>query len=221
MNDPYNLSMPLVNEDSDFAELAVLNADGLVGISEDLNPELVLSAYASGAFPWYKFLKVYWWHSPDPRMVLFPEQLKVSKSMRQVIRKECFKVTANQAFEAVMDKCAKVPRREQEGTWITPEFKQVYSELHEKGFAQSIEVWQDDLLVGGLYGIKLGDNFFGESMFSEESNASKRAFIALAQGELLDRPKIIDCQVYTNHLSSMGAALIERAEFLKIIKAQG
>jgi len=220
MSDSYNLSITLLNEGVDFASLEVLNSEGLVGISEVLSPELVVRAYQGGSFPWYKFLKVYWWHSPDPRMVLFPDQLKISKSMRQVIRRKEFSLSANTAFKDVVEGCAKVSRRGQEGTWITREFIDTYTRLHTMGYAKSIEVWKDAELVGGLYGVVIGDVFFGESMFSIVPNASKRAFIALAQAEVLAPYRLIDCQVYTEHLESLGAHLIPRSEFLEHIKAE-
>ncbi len=219
MSDPHSLSISLLSAETDFHQLDNLNDEGLIGISQDFNPEIVLKAYRGGAFPWYKFLKAYWWYSPDPRMVLDPQNIKVSKSMRQLIRRNEFELTVDQCFEEVVRSCASVRRRGQEGTWITEDFIEVYASLAEEGIARSVEVWKEGELVGGLYGLRIGDVFFGESMFSKVSNASKRAFIALAKAELMPELKLIDCQVYTEHLQRMGADLISRNDFLQRIKA--
>lgn len=214
-----NINIALVDAQSDFGSLELLNEDGLIGISQELTTDIIEQAYLGGAFPWYKFLKAYWWFSPDPRMVLYPGDLKVSKSMRQFMRHSEYELTANRAFEAVVKKCAEVPRRNQEGTWITRDYLEVYTNMHMLGKAHSIEVWKGTDLVGGLYGVALGSVFFGESMFSSENNASKRAFIALARAELLPSFHLIDCQVYSPHLERLGARLLQRQEFLKEIKA--
>jgi leucyl/phenylalanyl-tRNA--protein transferase len=189
--------------------------DGLLAVGGDLSTERLLLAYRSGIFPWYDEPPILWW-SPDPRFVLFPENLKVSASMRQVLRRQTFKITFNKAFESVIARCSAIPRRGQDSTWITPEMQQAYIKLHKAGYAISVECWQNEQLVGGLYGVRSGRFFFGESMFADVSNASKAAFITFVQhyaGEL----QMIDCQVYTDHLASLGAGFISREEFLEII----
>ena len=157
---------------------------------------------------------------PDPRMVLFPKKVKVSKSMRKVIRDGQFTLTQNTCFEKVMDHCAKVLRKGQDGTWITPEMKTAYMNLHQKGHTRSYEVWEDGELVGGLYGVDLGHVFCGESMFSLRPNASKFAFIQMARELDMNGYLAIDCQVYTPHLESLGAELVPRAEFVKILQGE-
>ncbi|RFS24820.1 leucyl/phenylalanyl-tRNA--protein transferase [Chitinophaga silvatica] len=189
--------------------------DGLLAVGGDLKTERLLLAYRSGIFPWYDEPPILWW-SPDPRFVLFPDQLKVSASMKQILRKQTFQVTYNQAFEAVIKRCSSIPRAGQAGTWITPEMQAAYIKLHREGHAMSVECWQDGQLVGGLYGVKLGAFFFGESMFSDVSNASKTAFITFVQ-QYANELQMIDCQVYTDHLASLGATFISREEFLLII----
>lgn len=189
--------------------------DGLLAFGGDLSPERLLLAYKSGIFPWYNSDEPILWWSPNPRFVLFPEKLKVSDSMRSVLKKNTFQVTYNQAFEKVVEACATVARNDQEGTWIVNDVKQAYLTLHELKIAMSIEVWQNDSLVGGLYGLKIGNCFFGESMFSHVSNASKAGFITFIKNN--PDLKLIDCQVYTNHLESLGAEMIPRQEFLRLI----
>ncbi|MEN8138491.1 MAG: leucyl/phenylalanyl-tRNA--protein transferase [Bacteroidota bacterium] len=206
------------------------NDDGILAIGGDLSTERLLLAYQNGIFPWYeeidpeiledeneKFSEketIIWW-SPDPRMVLYPDKLKVSKSMRKLLRQNNFTVTVNKAFEDVIDNCQQIFRTDQENTWITKNMKSAYIELHKKGFAHSVEVWEGDELVGGLYGVNVGKVFCGESMFSNKSNTSKLAFIYLVR-ELEKRDyHMIDCQVYTEHLESLGAEEISREKFLK------
>ncbi|WP_010516370.1 leucyl/phenylalanyl-tRNA--protein transferase, partial [Croceivirga radicis] len=172
------------------------NDEGLLAVGGDLSPERLLLAYKSGIFPWFNEDALILWWSPDPRMVLFPKEIKVSKSMRKVLRNSSFELTKNKAFEQVIDNCAQLERKGQEGTWITPKMKAAYLDLHQKGFAVSYEVWQAKDLVGGLYGIDLGHVFCGESMFSLVSNASKYAFIHLAKELETKDYKLIDCQVY-------------------------
>lgn len=191
--------------------------EGIVAVGGDLRPERVLLAYKKGIFPWFESDDFLLWWSPDPRMVLFPDQLKISKSMRALLRKEIFEVTFNKAFKEVVQACAKVKRFGQDGTWITQGLMDVYNVLHEQGHAHSVEVWQDGQLVGGLYGIDLGTVFCGESMFSKTSNASKTALIYLTRELKKNHYKIIDCQVPTQHLSSMGAVPIPRNEFLSYL----
>ena len=188
--------------------------EGIVAVGGDLKPERVMLAYRKGIFPWFESDDFLLWWSPDPRMVLFPEQVKISKSMRAVLRKKQFEVTFNKAFDSVVEACAKVKRFGQNGTWITPGLMEVYSTLHTQGHAHSVEVWEEGVLMGGLYGIDLGTVFCGESMFSKANNASKVALISLAKELKKNKYKLIDCQVPTQHLASMGAESIPRTEFL-------
>ena len=188
--------------------------EGIVAVGGDLKPERVMLAYSKGIFPWFESDDFLLWWSPDPRMVLFPDQVKISKSMRAVLRKKQFEVTFNKAFDDVVEACAKVKRFGQNGTWITPGLMEVYSTLHTQGHAHSVEVWEEGVLVGGLYGIDLGTVFCGESMFSKANNASKVALISLAKELKKNKYELIDCQVPTQHLASMGAESIPRSEFL-------
>mgnify|MGYP003664451705 CR=1 FL=1 len=198
----------------------VENADdeGLLAFGGDLSPERLLLAYRNGIFPWFNEDSLILWWSPDPRMVLYPEKIKISNSMLQVIKSKRFRISWNTQFEKVIDACSAIKRKDQKGTWITPEMKSAYLRLHQMGIAKSIEVWENDLLVGGLYGIDLGSVFCGESMFSKTSNASKYAFICLAKDLQHKEYKLIDCQVYTAHLESLGAEEIPRKQFIKILK---
>jgi len=188
--------------------------EGIVAVGGDLKPERVMLAYRKGIFPWFESDDFLLWWSPDPRMVLFPDQVKISKSMRAVLRKKQFEVTFNKAFDDVVEACAKVKRFGQNGTWITPGLMEVYSTLHTQGHAHSVEVWAEGVRVGGLYGIDLGTVFCGESMFSKANNASKVALISLAKELKKNKYELIDCQVPTQHLASMGAESIPRSEFL-------
>jgi leucyl/phenylalanyl-tRNA--protein transferase len=200
-----------------FPPVDTANDEGLLAVGGDLSPERLLLAYQNGIFPWFNTDSLILWWSPDPRMILYPNQIKISKSMRKVLRSDKFKLTKNKCFSEVLEYCSTVKREGQEGTWITEEMKKAYIELHEKGFAMSYEVWEQNNLVGGLYGIDLGHVFCGESMFSLTSNASKFAFIGLA-GELEQKKyKIIDCQLYTDHLATLGAQEISRTEFIKLL----
>ena len=193
------------------------NNDGVVAIGGDLDPKRILKAYKQGIFPWFESDDYLVWWSPDPRMVLFPEKLRISKSTKKILKDANFKVTFNQSFDEVVDCCAKVKRFGQNGTWITEGLKKAYNLLHKEGHAFSVEVWKDFELVGGLYGIDLGDVFCGESMFSYVSNASKIGFISLVQNS---NYKLIDCQLHTNHLQSLGAEAISRSKFMEYIKPQ-
>ena len=193
------------------------SAEGIVAVGGDLQPERVLLAYRKGIFPWFESDDFLLWWSPDPRMVLFPDRLKISKSMRTVLRKKQFEVTFNKAFDQVVEACAKVKRFGQNGTWITPGLMEVYSTLHIQGHAHSVEVWEEGSLVGGLYGIDLGTVFCGESMFSKSSNASKVALIFLVKELKKNKYELIDCQVPTQHLASMGAEPISRTKFLTFL----
>lgn len=189
--------------------------DGLLAVGGDLSAERLLLAYLSGIFPWYSEGDPILWHSPDPRFVLFPHRLIVSHSMRKLITSNRYKVTFNTAFDEVIAQCSRVKRKNQDGTWIVDEMIVAYRALHQKGFALSVEVWNEkELLVGGLYGVKLGRFFAGESMFSLESNTSKLALIETTKQLDLG---IIDCQVYTAHLESLGAEMIKRNRYLKIL----
>lgn len=191
--------------------------DGLIAIGGDLSVERVWFAYQLGIFPWFNPEEDILWWCPDPRFVLFPEELKISKSMKKVIRDGKFRMTENTCFHEVIRNCGEIKRKEQEGTWITDEMLKTYTTLHLYGKAKSIEVWDGDELVGGLYGIDLGDVFCGESMFSKVSNASKTGFIWFIEN-YKDQYKIIDCQVHTLHLESLGARPIPKEEFLKFLK---
>ncbi|KAB1068479.1 leucyl/phenylalanyl-tRNA--protein transferase [Tamlana haliotis] len=205
----------VLSEDLRFPAAHEASADGLLAVGGDLSVERLLLAYKTGVFPWFSEGDPILWWSPDPRFVLFTEKLKVSKSMRQVLRKDQFTVTENKAFLEVMQSCSKIKREGQDDTWITQSMIDAYSELHQLGYAKSVEVWQDNSLVGGLYGIDLGNGVFcGESMFSKVSNASKVGFIKFIQNH---NYKLIDCQVHTNHLESLGAEEISRASFLSYL----
>lgn len=194
--------------------------EGLLAYGGDLKPKRLLSAYYQGIFPWYSENEPILWWSPNPRMVLFPEKLKVSKSMQKLFKDKAFKVTYNTHFREVMENCAQIKRSGQSGTWILPEMIEAYTELHKMGYAKSVEVWEGDQLVGGLYGMYLKDKkvFCGESMFSKVSNASKYGFIDWVQQLKSEGVKLIDCQVYTSHLESLGAELIPRDEFLDYLE---
>jgi leucyl/phenylalanyl-tRNA--protein transferase len=190
--------------------------DGLLAIGGDLSPERLLFAYKQGIFPWYEGEYILWW-SPDPRFVLFPGELKISKSMRALLKKNAFDFTINKTFEKVIHQCKNIKRLGQRGTWITDEVEMAYIRMHELGYAISAETWKDGILVGGGYGLKIGKIFFGESMFSKITNASKYAFIQLVQHLKQDGVELIDCQVYTEHLESLGAKMISRKEFTNTI----
>ncbi|MEW4923308.1 leucyl/phenylalanyl-tRNA--protein transferase [Algibacter sp. 2305UL17-15] len=208
--------MKFLTKDLAFPDVTEANEDGILAIGGDLSVARLLLAYKSGIFPWFETDEPILWWSPDPRFVLFPEKLKISKSMRQVLRNKDYKVTVNKAFNEVITACALAKRNGQMGTWITKNMIKAYTELHELGYAKSVEVWDNDTLIGGLYGIDLGNGIFsGESMFSKESNASKVAFISFIQHTDY---KLIDCQVHTNHLESLGAEAISRDEFLRYLK---
>jgi len=183
-----------------------------------LTPERLLLAYRQGIFPWYSDDTPILWWSPNPRLVLFPPELKISHSLQRVIRKNPFRVTFNRAFGEVIRSCAEVPRREGEGTWITQEMIDAYCLLHRLGFAHSVESWQQGELVGGLYGVAIGRVFFGESMFTRKTDASKVAFVHLVRVLQRKGYEIIDCQVSTNHLKSLGAREIPRDLFLHHLK---
>ena len=202
-----------------FPPISEANPDGILAIGGDLSPQRLLLAYKSGIFPWFEEGEPIFWWSPNPRMVLFFDELVVSKSMRNILNRNVFTVTFNQNFREVISNCQKIKRNGQNGTWITQDMIEAYCKLNEMGIAKSVEVWQNDELVGGLYGIDLGHVFCGESMFSKVSNASKVAFIALVN-QLKDADyKILDCQVHNEHLQSLGCREIERDKFMKILNS--
>nr|WP_315176461.1 leucyl/phenylalanyl-tRNA--protein transferase [uncultured Flavobacterium sp.] len=203
-----------------FPPVSEANADGILAIGGDLSPERLQLAYSSGIFPWFEEDQPIIWWSPNPRMVLFLEDLVVSKSMRNILNRNIFKVTFNQDFRAVIAHCQQVKRDGQTGTWITNDMIEAYCKLHELGIAKSVEVWQDNQLVGGLYGVDLGHIFCGESMFSLVSNASKVAFIALVNHLKINNYRLLDCQVYNDHLASLGCVEIERDDFISILKSK-
>jgi leucyl/phenylalanyl-tRNA--protein transferase len=203
-----------------FPEVNKANRDGILAIGGDLSPERLKLAYKSGVFPWFEAGDPILWWSPNPRMVLFLEDLIVSKSMRNILNRDQFRVTFNQNFRDVISHCQKVKRDGQNGTWITNDMIEAYCDLHELGQAKSVEVWQDETLVGGLYGVDLGHVFCGESMFSLVSNASKVAFIALVNHLKKENYKLLDCQVYNPHLESLGCREIPREEFMQILLQQ-
>jgi len=207
--------MYYLNENIQFPDVSEASPEGVLAIGGDLSVERLILAYKTGVFPWFDDAEPIVWWSPDPRFVLFPEKLKVSKSMRQVLRNSDFEVTVNKNFKSVITECAKMKRDGQAGTWITQHMIDAYIELHKQGYAKSIEVWQNDKLVAGLYGVDLNNGVFcGESMFTKVSNASKVGFITFIQHT---NYKLIDCQVYTNHLESLGAEEVDREVFLSYL----
>lgn len=203
-----------------FPPVTDANPDGILAIGGDLSPERLQLAYKTGIFPWFEHGEPIMWWSPNPRMVLFLDELIVSKSMRNILNRNVFKVTFNQNFKEVISNCQKVKRNGQNGTWITNDMIEAYCKLHELGIAKSVEVWQNEELVGGLYGIDLGHIFCGESMFSTISNASKVAFIALVNQLKKDNYNLLDCQVYNEHLESLGCREIDRTEFVELLKSK-
>jgi len=190
-------------------------ADGLLAVGGDLKKGRLLAAYRQGIFPWYEVGQPILWWCPDPRLVLFPEELKISKSLRKVIRKKEFEIRFDSSFVDVIKACAEVRTERGKGTWIIPEMQQAYTELHREGYAHSVETWLNGELVGGLYGISLGQCFFGESMFSTVNDSSKASLVALAEFSKKVGIKIIDCQMTTKHLLSLGAREIKRQFFLR------
>lgn len=191
--------------------------NGLLAVGGDLTPQRLLQAYRAGIFPWFSEHQPILWWSPDPRMVLFPARLHVSRSLRKTLRKGGYQVSVDQAFERVIDACAS-PRRDDTGTWLLPEMIDAYSELYRMGFAHSVETWRDGELVGGLYGVSLGRVFFGESMFSHAADASKVALVQLAELTRAAGFALIDCQVYTGHLERLGAQQIPRQRFQQLLQ---
>lgn len=211
--------MPLFALDKEliFPPVHLAEPDGLLAMGGDLSPERLLVAYRNGIFPWYEGEPILWW-SPDPRFILFPEELKVNRSIKPMLNRNDFEFTTNKAFDRVIHHCKETKRPGQDGTWITDEVEKAYCKLHELGHAHSAEVWKNGELSGGLYGIKLGKVFFGESMFSTITNASRFAFIKYVEQLKAEGIELIDCQVYTAYLESMGARMIDRKDFTALLK---
>jgi len=197
-----------------FPDPALAEEDGLLAVGGDLSINRLLLAYHHGIFPWFSEDDPICWYSPHERCVIYPDQVKISKSMAKVLKDQIFEVTYNQAFPEVIRNCAMVGRKDQPGTWITAEMLEAYIALHEYGYAQSVEVWKDGELCGGLYGVQVGEVFCGESMFSLVSNASKTALIWLCQ---TNEFKLIDCQLPNDHLMSLGAVMISRDEYYTLL----
>jgi leucyl/phenylalanyl-tRNA--protein transferase len=203
-----------LSEDLIFPSPYLASKEGLLAIGGDLSPRRLLLAYGNGIFPWYSEGEPILWWSPDPRLVLYPAELKVSRSLKKVFKQDIFEVTMDRAFEEVITECAQVRLENHEGTWIVDDMAQAYCRLHESGFAHSVEVWQDNRLAGGVYGVSLGKCFFGESMFTRITNASKVALVALAEHLKQLDFALIDCQITTAHLTRFGAREISRAHYL-------
>ncbi len=212
--------MILLDTSLRFPPVEFADSDGLLAVGGDLSLQRLMLAYNSGIFPWYSDGQPILWWSPDPRMVLFPHKLRVSKSMKQVLRQQRFRMSFNEDFAGVIEGCAQIQRPGQQGTWITNEMKMAYIDLHKAGVAHSVEVWEESNLVGGLYGIYLEDKkvFCGESMFSKVSNASKAGFIHLVRALEKKDVRLVDCQIYTPHLESLGAEEISRNQFLQYLQ---
>ncbi len=210
--DPLNPDQPFPDP-----EQALDDPNGLLAVGGCLSPRRIINAYRQGIFPWYNPGEPVLWWSPDPRLVLFPNKLKISRSLQKKRRKNIFTVSFNRDFRAVIEACAQ-PRDKASGTWITEEIKQAYQQLHELGIAQSVEVWYENNLVGGLYGLALGRVFFGESMFHRMADASKIGFVTWVEYLQSQGNRLIDCQVYSEHLVSLGAEEIPRDEFIGLLK---
>ncbi len=207
--------MYLLTNKIEFPDVSKASYDGLLAYGGDLSTERLILAYSKGIFPWFEEREPILWWSPDPRFVLVPNDLKVSKSLKKTIQNNEFQITTNKSFREVIIACAKFKRKGQNGTWITSAMIDAYCNLHNLGFAKSVEVWEDNILVGGLYGVDLNNGVFcGESMFSTVSNASKVGFATFINNSSY---KLFDCQVYTKHLESLGAKYISRNMFIKSI----
>lgn len=213
------MPLHLLSEQLIFPSPEQADSEGLLAIGGDLSPERLVLAYSSGIFPWYSEGEPILWWSPDPRMVIRPDEFRPSTSLRKWAKKQAVRVSMDEDFESVMRACSHAPRPGQEGTWITPAMLASYRALHEMGIAHSIECWEGEELVGGLYGLSLGKVFFGESMFSKVSNASKLAFWALNQYADSTGIQFVDCQLHNNHLESLGAYTIPRKEYLQWLYA--
>ena len=208
-----------MNEKLEFPPIENASTEGLLAVGGDLSPERLMLAYSNGIFPWFNEDSLILWWSPDPRMVLFPEKIRISRSMKKVIASDRFRLTKNHCFEQVIEECARIKRKGQQGTWITQAMKEAYIKLHEKGYAVSYEVWVGKQLVGGLYGVDLGHIFCGESMFSKVNDASKLALIMMAEELKKKSYRLIDCQLYTKHLESLGAEEIAREKYLEFLNS--
>ncbi len=211
------MSLFVLNDSLQFPPPELADEDGLLAIGGDLSKARLLHAYQKGIFPWYENKYILWW-CPDPRFVLFPSELKISSSMKQLLRKQAFEFSVNTDFDGVISQCKAITREGQNGTWITEEMRNAYKDLHHAGYAHSAEVRLNGELVGGLYGVRLGKMFYGESMFSLHSNASKFAFIRYVELLKSENVELIDCQVYTSHLESLGARMIPRTRFLNLVE---
>ncbi|OWP84114.1 leucyl/phenylalanyl-tRNA--protein transferase [Flavobacterium davisii] len=212
--------MYFITKELYFPPVEQTSKEGVLAVGGDLSPERLLLAYKNGIFPWFDDNDPILWWCPPLRMVLFPDAFKPSKSMRNIMNKGIFKVTFNQSFREVMINCQQIYRPGQYGTWITDEMIDSYTHLHEIGKAMSVEVWLDEQLVGGLYGVDMDTVFCGESMFSHVSNASKIAFIALVAHLKKNKYKLLDCQIYNDHLASLGCREIPREAFIEILKSK-
>ena len=212
--------MHLLSDALYFPPVYEASSEGILAVGGDLSPERLLLAYKSGIFPWFNPGEPILWWAPKTRMVLYFDELMVSKSMRNILNRNTFTVTFNQNFSEVISNCSSVKRQGQRGTWISQEMREAYCKLNELGIAKSVEVWQNNELVGGLYGIDLGSVFCGESMFSKVSNASKVAFISLANQLKNENYKLLDCQVYNEHLDSLGCREIDRDDFMKLLNSE-
>lgn len=209
--------MKFLTEELLFPPVSETDQSGILAFGGDLSPDRLILAYKSGIFPWFNSDEPIIWWAPNPRMVLYLDELVVSKSMRNVMNKNIFTITFNQNFREVISNCQKIKRKNEDGTWITNDMIEAYCKLHNLGIAKSVEVWQNNELVGGLYGIDLGHVFCGESMFSKVSNASKFAFINLVSDLKSKNYQLLDCQVHNDHLESLGCREIDRKEFMKIL----
>ncbi len=205
-------------EQINFPPVELADADGLLAIGGSLSLERLLSAYKKGIFPWYNEGEPACWYSPDPRFVLFPSRIKVSHSMKAVFKKNEFTFSVDHDFTGVIKGCRKAKRKDEQGTWISDEIENAYINLFENGLAHSAEAWRGNELAGGLYGVKMGNVFFGESMFASQSNASKFAFINYVKVLEKQGARLVDCQVYTPHLESLGAEFISRKDFTDLLK---
>jgi leucyl/phenylalanyl-tRNA--protein transferase len=207
----------LLDEQDNFPDVELADEDGLLAFGSNLSTETLLKAYKKGIFPWYNENEPICWYSPNPRFVLFPGKLKISSSMKTVIKSNAFKFSVDKGFPEVIKNCRMVKRKGDPGTWISDEIERAYITLFEKGFAHSAEAWHNKELAGGLYGVRLGKVFFGESMFASQSNASKFAFIKYVRLLQAQGVELIDCQVYTQHLESLGAEFISRKDFTRLL----
>jgi len=211
-------TISFLTEDLSFPPVEYANGDGLLAAGGDLSPERLIEAYRNGIFPWFNDDSLILWWSPDPRMVLFPNKLHISRSMRKVLRSGRFTFTMNTAFDRVIKQCANISRERQPGTWITSEMQKAYLKLYDNGIAKSYETWLGEELVGGIYGLDMGHVFCGESMYHTVSNASKYAFIRMVQDLNEKGYQLLDCQLHNPHLQSLGAEVISRKRYLDILK---